>query len=51
MYAVGATRPNSEVHGGDWGVLKLTLLADRYEWEFVPVVGASFQDSGVSACH
>jgi hypothetical protein len=39
------------VQGGDWGELKLTLLADRYEWEFGPVAGASFQDSGVSACH
>jgi hypothetical protein len=50
-YPVSATSQNSEVHGSDWGVLKLTLLADRYEWEFVPVAGASLRDSGVSACH
>jgi hypothetical protein len=51
IYGVKATRPNSEVQGADWGVLRLTLLAGRYEWEFVPVAGASFRDSGASACH
>ncbi len=36
---------------GAHGVLKLTLLADRYRWEFVPVAGRKFHDSGERRCH
>ena len=51
-YAVVNPRPNSEVrNGGTRGVLKLTLYADRYEWKFVPVAGATFTDSGIASCH
>jgi hypothetical protein len=42
---------NSEVVGRDWGVLALTLERSSYRWEFVPVAGASFRDSGSAACH
>jgi acid phosphatase type 7 len=45
-------RPNSEVR--EWkthGVLKLTLRPKDYSWEFVPVKGADFKDSGSAACH
>jgi hypothetical protein len=44
-------RPNSEV--GDsktFGVLKLTLRAGGYDWQFVPVAGATFTDSGSASC-
>jgi acid phosphatase type 7 len=34
-----------------WGVLKLTLHSDRYEWEFIPVAGKTFRDSGSGTCH
>ena len=34
-----------------WGVLKLTLNAASYDWQFVPVAGASLNDSGSGACH
>jgi hypothetical protein len=34
-----------------WGVLRLTLLADKYAWKFLPVAGGGFTDSGVGACH
>lgn len=44
-------KPNSEVRGRDWGVLALTLEAGAYRWEFVPVEGASFRDSGTESCH
>lgn len=47
---IGA-QPNSEVRGQDWGVLALTLTSDGYRWEFVPVAGASFHDSGSGVCH
>jgi hypothetical protein len=42
---------NSEARGADFGVLKFTLRADSYDWEFVPVAGASFRDSGTGSCH
>ncbi len=48
----GITRPNSEVRDAEaFGVLKLTLLPGRYEWEFVPEDGKTFKDSGVGTCH
>ncbi|MGH7519978.1 MAG: PKD domain-containing protein [Gemmatimonadales bacterium] len=43
--------PNSEVRGSTFGVLKLTLKANSYDWVFVPVAGASFSDSGSGSCH
>jgi acid phosphatase type 7 len=33
------------------GVLKLTMQPESYEWEFVPVEGESFTDSGSARCH
>jgi hypothetical protein len=43
-------RPNSEVRGASWGVLKLTLRADNYSWQFVSVPGSTFTDSGTDVC-
>jgi hypothetical protein len=34
-----------------WGVLKLTLRAGGYDWQFVPVAGKSFTDAGSGTCH
>jgi hypothetical protein len=34
-----------------FGVLKLTLHPTSYAWQFVPEAGASFTDSGWTACH
>jgi hypothetical protein len=43
---------NSEVfNGSTFGVLKLTLGTGAYTWEFVPVAGQSFTDSGSGTCH
>lgn len=48
---IGMPRPNSEVRSSTaWGVLKLTLFSDRYEWKFVPVAGKTFTDSGTGSC-
>jgi acid phosphatase type 7 len=45
-------RPGSEVRNADtYGVLKMTLHADSYEWQFIPEVGKSFSDSGSDTCH
>jgi hypothetical protein len=51
LRAFGALAANSVVRSSSsYGVLKLELLLDRYAWEFVPVAGASFADSGVATC-
>ncbi|MGH7614974.1 MAG: metallophosphoesterase, partial [Gemmatimonadales bacterium] len=52
LYSFGTPIPNSEVRSGDtWGVLRLTLWPDAYDWEFIPVAGGSFRDSGNGTCH
>jgi PKD repeat protein len=44
--------PNSEVQiSGEYGVLRLTLSAGSYTWQFVPAAGATVTDSGTTACH
>jgi hypothetical protein len=43
---------NSEVRNGVTnGVLKLTLSPGHYGWQFIPVAGQSFTDSGQGTCH
>jgi hypothetical protein len=43
--------PASEVlNWRTYGVLRLTLRADGYDWRFVPVAGASFTDAGSGSC-
>jgi hypothetical protein len=43
---------NSELwHTGSFGVIKLTLHASSYDWQFVATAGDSFTDSGTTACH
>jgi hypothetical protein len=43
---------NSEVHNDDtYGILKLTLRSEGYNWRFVPVVGETFTDTGSARCH
>ncbi|HEV7862039.1 MAG TPA: DNRLRE domain-containing protein, partial [Acidimicrobiia bacterium] len=37
--------------GASWGVLKLTLHPDSYDFAFVPIAGATFADSGSGSCH
>ncbi len=45
-------QPNSEVRNADThGVLRLTLQATSYDWEFVPAAGKTFTDSGSASCH
>lgn len=51
-YSFGSILPNSEVRNSNtYGVLKLTLRAGSYEWQFVPEAGKSFTDSGSGTCH
>ena len=51
-YPILAPIANTEVYNDDtYGVLELTLHPKRYEWEFVPVQGETFSDSGSARCH
>jgi len=48
----GTIQPNSQARNSDtWGVLKLTLHSNSYDWNFVPVAGKTYNDSGTTACH
>jgi hypothetical protein len=43
---------NSEIgDDGTYGVIKFTLHPTSYDWEFLPVAGASFRDAGSGQCH
>ena len=43
---------NSQVRDRtSYGVLKVTLNDSSYSWQFVPVRGAQFTDSGTNSCH
>jgi acid phosphatase type 7 len=44
-------QPNSIIRQNtNFGILKLTLHATSYDWQFIPVSG-SFTDSGTANCH
>lgn len=47
----GAARGSAVREWRTFGVLKLELQPAAYTWEFVPVPGASFTDSGSGSCH
>jgi len=52
LRAFAAVASNSGVRNSDThGVLKLTLYDSRYEWDFIPVAGQTFSDSGTADCH
>ena len=44
--------PNSLIgDAATFGVLKLTLHASSFDWQFLPVAGQTFTDSGTQTCH
>lgn len=45
------TADNSEVFSTTYGVLKLTLRGDGYDWQFVAIPGETFTDSGSGPTH
>jgi hypothetical protein len=49
LYNFVSVRANSEKRISAFGVLKLTLESDRYDWEFIPVGGE--RDRGSDVCH
>jgi len=52
LYPIGTPHAASQVRDAStFGILKLTLNETGYHWEFVPVVGSTFTDSGSGNCH
>jgi hypothetical protein len=53
LYPFVVLQPNSEQRDNTThGVIKLTLGNGTYDWQFVPVDGGTFTDSGTgAACH
>ena len=52
LYSVTTPIANSETHDANThGVLKLTLGAGTYSWQFIPVAGKTYTDSGSGTCH
>jgi acid phosphatase type 7 len=52
LYPFGTPKAASQVRNNTtYGVLKLTLRSTGYDWEFVPIAGSTFTDSGSSNCH
>ena len=51
LYSFSNIQPNSEVRNNTtWGVLKLTLHLESYDWGFVPIAGQTFTDVGSGSC-
>ncbi|MEX1158114.1 MAG: carbohydrate-binding domain-containing protein [Thermomicrobiales bacterium] len=51
-HEMGDPIPHSEASNDDtFGVLKLTLSSGNYTWEFIPIAGSTFTDSGSDSCH
>jgi hypothetical protein len=51
-YGFAAVQPNSQVRNANtFGVIKLTLHANTYDWRFLPAYGKGFTDSGTGTCH
>jgi hypothetical protein len=50
--SLGTIKANSEVRNTTtFGILKLVLRPTGYDWQFLPIVGSSFTDSGSTDCH
>jgi hypothetical protein len=48
----GAILPSSRAHNAStYGVLKLTLRPDGYDWKFIPIAGQTYTDSGSTSCY
>jgi hypothetical protein len=52
LYDFDSPLPTSEVRNDTaYGVLMLILREGSYEWEFIPIAGSTFRDSGSTDCH
>ncbi len=46
-----AIHPNSVTRAAVYGVLKLSLKTDSYDWKFISIAGSDYTDSGTGTCH
>ena len=52
LYSFRTPLATSQVrYNGGFGVLRLTLHASSYDWQFLSVAGKTFTDSGTGDCH
>ena len=52
LFSEGEIHPNTETGDDDtFGVLRLTLHPGAYSWEFLPVEGKTYTDTGREECH
>jgi hypothetical protein len=51
LYDFSTAKPNSQARYKGFGVVKFTLKAGSYTWEFLPIAGTSFTDAGSGSCH
>ena len=51
LYSFTNIKPTSEARASVWGVLRLNLRADGYDFEFLSVPGEPFRDAGSGQCH
>lgn len=50
--SIATIASNSEVRNTTaYGVLRMTLHANSYDWQFAPIAGAGFADAGSGSCH
>ena len=51
LYQIGNVKANSEARNIQaHGVLKFTLNAATYDWEFMPIAGQNYRDRGSASC-
>jgi len=51
VYKLKKVAPHSEVQDNStYGVLKFTLSKGQYAWQFIPMAGQKFTDSGTAVC-
>jgi 3',5'-cyclic AMP phosphodiesterase CpdA len=52
LYLFGADGPNVDAKDNTTlGVIKVTLRSGGYDWQFIPVAGKTYTDSGSANCH
>jgi hypothetical protein len=51
LYSWSSVKPNSQARNNTaHGVIKFTLKPGSYDWQFVPIAGKTYSDSGSSNC-
>jgi chitodextrinase len=51
LQSASSSRSIVDKSGSDYGVLKLTLRSNGYDWRFMPAPGETLTDAGSGSCH